>query len=51
MKDPYRDIMRMKAKERFGVGMLNSGLGAIVAKNIIVAENFEPVYSVRTMTG
>ena len=32
--DPLRDIKTLKLKERYGVGILNGGLGIAVAKNI-----------------
>jgi HK97 family phage major capsid protein len=32
--DPLRDIQTLKVKERYGVGILNGGLGLAVARNI-----------------
>lgn len=38
--DPTRDIQTLKIKERYGVGILNGGLGIAVAKNIKFAKTF-----------
>ena len=39
--DPTRDIQSLKLKERYGVGILNGGLGIAVAKNIKFAKTYE----------
>lgn len=44
--DPTRDIQSLKLKERYGVGILNGGLGIAVAKNIA----FKKTYSVPERT-
>ena len=33
-EDPTRDIQHLKVKERYGLGVLNGGLGIAVARNI-----------------
>lgn len=38
--DPLRDIQTLKVKERYGVGILNGGLGLAVAKNIRFAKTY-----------
>ena len=38
--DPTRDIMSLKVRERFGVGILNGGLAIAVAKNIKFAKTY-----------
>ena len=38
--DPTRDIQTLKLKERYGVGILNGGLGIAVARNIKFAKTF-----------
>lgn len=38
--DPEKDVRNLKAKERYGVGILNNGKGITVAKNIAVAPSY-----------
>ncbi len=38
--DPLRDIYTLKVKERYGVGILNGGLGLAVARNIKFAKTY-----------
>ena len=38
--DPERDIRSLKAKERYGIGILNNGRGITVARNIAVAPSY-----------
>jgi hypothetical protein len=38
--DPSRDIQALKVKERYGIGILNGGLGIAVAKNIKFAKTW-----------
>lgn len=38
--DPERDIRLLKAKERYGVGILDNGRGICVARNIAVAPTY-----------
>ena len=38
--DPTRDIQSLKLKERYGVGILNGGLGIAVAKNIAFKKTY-----------
>lgn len=38
--DPSRDIQALKIRERYGVGILNGGLGIAVAKNIRFAKTW-----------
>jgi len=47
-EDPRRDIQSMKFKERYGLGLLNAGKSAVAIKNIHLADNYEPMYTVRT---
>lgn len=49
-EEPFRDIRRIKCKERYGVGTLNNGKGVVSIKNIVIGDNSEPIYTVRTMT-
>ena len=48
--DPEKDIRNLKAKERYGIGILNNGRGITVAKNIAVAASYPaaPVITVNT---
>jgi HK97 family phage major capsid protein len=39
-EDPLRDILSLKIKERYGVGILNGGLGLAVARNIKFAKTY-----------
>jgi len=45
--EPARDIMNMKMKERYGVGILNEGRGVAVAKNIALAPTYAKPNAVR----
>lgn len=38
--DPTRDIQTLKVRERYGVGVLNGGLGIAVAKNVKFAKTY-----------
>ncbi len=38
--DPLRDIQTLKLKERYGVGILNGGLGLAVARNIAFKKTY-----------
>lgn len=38
--DPERDIRSLKAKERYGIGLLNNGRAITVARNIAVAPSY-----------
>lgn len=38
--DPTRDIQTLKVKERYGIGILNGGLGLAVARNIKFAKTW-----------
>lgn len=38
--DPLRDIQTLKVKERYGVGILNGGLGVAVARNLKFAKTY-----------
>jgi hypothetical protein len=48
--DPERDIRALKAKERYGVGILNNGRGITVARNIAVAPSYPTPPTVRIDT-
>ena len=47
--DPEKDIRNLKAKERYGIGVLNNGRAITVAKNIAVAPSYPaaPVIAVQ----
>lgn len=47
--DPERDIRLIKAKERYGIGLLNNGKAITVARNIAVATSYpaQPIINVR----
>lgn len=49
--DPEKDIRALKAKERYGVGILNNGRAITVARNIAVAPSYPmpPTVSVKTI--
>jgi hypothetical protein len=47
--DPERDIQNLKIKERYGVGMLNNGMGVAVAKNLAFALSYELPHRLITM--
>lgn len=51
--DPERDIRLLKCKERYGVGMLNSGRAVTVARNIAVDVTYPqaPIVGARQITG
>lgn len=50
--DPERDIRSLKAKERYGIGILNNGRAITVARNIAVAPSYPaaPIVQVQTPT-
>lgn len=50
--DPEKDIRALKAKERYGVGILNNGRAITVVRNIAVAPSYPlaPVVRVQTET-
>lgn len=39
LRDPYRDILKIKMRERYTLAIKNSGLGIAVLKNIVVTPN------------
>ncbi len=39
--DPERDIRSMKIKERWGMALLAQGKGVAVAKNVVIADNYQ----------
>lgn len=45
--DPEKDIRNIKAKERYGVGILNNGLAITVCKNLSVAATYPVPPTVR----
>lgn len=47
--DPERDVQFMKAKERYGIGLLNNGQAITTVRNIAVAASYpaQPVINVR----
>lgn len=46
-EDVMRDIQRIMLHERYGLGVLDGGRSSIVAKNIALATNYEPLYTIR----
>lgn len=48
--DPERDIRLLKAKERYGVGVLNNGKAIAVARNIAVAPSYPQQPVIRVVT-
>jgi len=48
--DPERDIRALKAKERYGVGVLNNGRAITVCRNIAVAPSYPVPPTVRVQT-
>lgn len=51
--DPEKDIRSLKAKERYGIGILNNGRAITVARNIAVAPSYPaaPVIAIQTNEG
>jgi hypothetical protein len=47
--DPLRDIMTLKVKERYGIGILNEGRAIAVARNIAYARSYEAPERMYTM--
>jgi len=41
--NPWRDIREVKLVERYGLAALNGGQGAVVAKNVRLVDNLEPL--------
>lgn len=48
--DPEKDIRALKAKERYGVGVLNNGRAITVSRNIAVAPSYPVPPTVRVQT-
>jgi hypothetical protein len=50
--DPEKDIRALKAKERYGVGVLNNGRAITVCRNIAIAPSYPipPVVKIDTKT-
>ena len=48
--DPERDVQYVKAKERYGVGIQDHGLGIMVAKNIAVQPSYPKTLPVHIVT-
>lgn len=49
LQDPSKDILMLKFSERYSTGMLNGGKGATAIKNIVISDNNEAVFTVRTI--
>jgi hypothetical protein len=47
--NPERDIQYVKAKERYGVGIQDHGLGIMVAKNLSADTTYPPVIPVHVV--
>lgn len=48
--DPEKDIRNLKAKERYGIGILNNGLAITVCKNLSVAATYPVPPTVRVQS-
>lgn len=48
--DPVRDINMIRISEEYGLGIQDGGRGSVIAKNVKVAVNDAPVYTVKTVT-
>jgi len=48
--DPARDILNLKAKERYGLGLLNEGRAVAVARNIALEASYPDPVVVRTIS-
>jgi hypothetical protein len=49
-ENPARDIRSMQFDERYSVDLINGGRGSTVAKNVKIAQNFAPQYTIRSVT-
>jgi hypothetical protein len=49
-EDPMRDLITMRFAEKYGLALLNAGRSSIIAKNIRVDLNEEPVYTIKTVS-
>jgi hypothetical protein len=49
-ENPVRDIQSLMFHERYGLSVLNGGRSAVTAKNCRIDLNFNPLYSLRTVT-
>jgi hypothetical protein len=49
-ENPVRDIQSLMFHERYGLSVLNGGRSAVTAKNIRIDLNFNPLYTLRTVT-
>lgn len=48
--NPLRDIISLKVKERYGIGVLNEGKAIAVAKNITFAKSYPDAQVMRTIS-
>jgi hypothetical protein len=48
--NPARNIRNLMFEEKYGLSILNGGRSAVTAKNIRVATNYAPVYTLRNVT-
>lgn len=49
-ENPVRDIQSLMFHERYGLSVLNGGRSAVTAKNVRIDLNFNPLYTIRTLT-
>lgn len=47
---PERDIMCIKLKEKYGIGIIDEGRGVAIAKNIALAPTFSPIQRVHQVS-
>ncbi len=46
--DPARDIMKVKLRERYGLGSMNSGQGSGLIKGVSLARSFDFAHNIQT---
>jgi hypothetical protein len=47
--DPMRDVLYLKLREKYGLGVLNQGRSVAVIRNVRTAEDHSPVYNIGTV--
>ena len=46
--DPARDIMKVKLRERYGLGSMNSGQGSGLIKGVSLDRSFDFAHNIQT---
>jgi hypothetical protein len=49
-ENPVRDIRTLMFHEKYGLAILNGGRSAVVAKNVKIDTNYNPIYTIRQVT-